>query len=280
MKKYPAIIKWSGSKRLVATELAQNFPRFERYFEPFVGGGAMLPYSRNCVGLAGDIIPELIQLWKAIQSAPSVVADEYEKRWLDLQENGQDVYYQIRESFNNTRNPFDFLFLSRTCVNGLIRFNANGDFNNSFHLSRPGINPCTFRAQLMDWSKAIHNVSFYTQDYRETLSDARRGDFVFLDPPYGGTKGRYTREDFVLNDFYDMLETLNSKGVKWMLTFDGKAGERVYEYAPPKELFKAKFSVNTGNSAFTKVENRKIDKVEESVYLNYDMISQCADLFQ
>ena len=280
MKKYPAVIKWSGSKRLVASQLAQQFPRFERYFEPFVGGGAMLPYSRHRKGFAGDIIPELICLWNEIKEHPSRVADEYERRWNDLQKRGADVYYIVREDFNRTRNCHDFLFLSRTCVNGLIRFNGNGDFNNSFHLSRPGINPETFRQQIYEWSKAVSLIEFKAQDYRSTLADACEGDFVFLDPPYGGTKGRYTKDEFVLNDFYLELESLNRRGVKWMLTFDGKAGERSYDYAPPQELYKVKFSVDTGNSAFVKVENKRIDKIEESVYLNYDSALSPANLFQ
>ena len=280
MRKYPAVIKWSGSKRLVASRLAQHFPCFERYFEPFVGGGAMLPYSRHRKGYAGDIIPELICLWNEIKEHPLHVADEYERRWNDLQQNGAGVYYLVRDDFNRTRNCHDFLFLSRTCVNGLIRFNGNGEFNNSFHLSRPGINPEPFRQPIWEWSQAVSLIEFKAQDYRSTLADTHEGDFVFLDPPYGGKKVRYTTNEFVLEDFYRELERLNRKGVKWMLSFVGKAGERSYEYAPPKELYKAKFSVETGNSAFVKVESKRIDKIEESVYLNYDIAYSIADLFQ
>ena len=134
MQKYPAIIKWSGSKRLVAEQLSEKFPKFERYFEPFIGGGSMLPYSKGRETYASDIISELISLWNEIKNNPRKVADEYESRWKDLQEKGQEVYYNVRDNFNRTRNPYDFLFLSRTCVNGLIRFNANGEFNNSFNV--------------------------------------------------------------------------------------------------------------------------------------------------
>ena len=275
MKSYPAVIKWSGSKRPVAKQLAEYLSYGETYFEPFVGGGAMMPFSLSERGMAGDIIPELIDLWNEIKSNPEIVANEYEKRWLQLQKHGPQVYYDVRDNFNKTKNCYDFLFLTRTCVNGLIRYNSDGEFNNSFHLSRPGINPKTLRGILQQWSKAISKFTFQLCDYRELLECAKEGDFVFLDPPYGGTKDRYTRTEFDLQAFYNELERLNRKGVKWMLTFDGMAGDREYSFAPPAEIFRHKFLIHTGNSAFTKVMNSQKDIIQESVYLNYE---PCHDL--
>ena len=279
MKSYPAVIKWSGSKRPVAKQLATYITYGETYFEPFLGGGAMMPYSQSKIGMASDIIPELIDLWNAIKTEPLIVAEEYKTRWSALQSRGPEVYYEVRDSFNATRNCFDFLFLTRTCVNGLIRYNTNGEFNNSFHLSRPGINPDSLRRILEQWSVAIAKFTFVLCDYRELLTRAKKGDFVFLDPPYGGTKDRYTRTPFDLNEFYLELDRLNSKGVKWMLTFDGEAGDRQYSYSPPPDLFTQKFSIHTGNSAFTKVMNSQKDSIQESVYLNFESSHDLFGLF-
>lgn len=276
MKSYPAVIKWSGSKRPVAKQLASYISYGETYFEPFVGGGAMLPYSLCDKGMAGDIIPELIDLWNEIKNEPELVADEYRTRWENLQLNGPEVYYAIRDKFNKSRNCHDFLFLTRTCVNGMIRYNSDGEFNNSFHLSRPGINPDSLRNIIKQWSIAIAKFTFKNCDYRELLSDVKKGDFVFLDPPYGGTKDRYTRTPFCLKDFYSELERLNSLGANWMLTFDGAAGDRQYAYAPPQEIYRHKFEIHTGNSAFTKVMNSKRESIQESVYLNF---KPCHNLF-
>ena len=270
MTTYPPVIKWSGSKRPVAKQLAKYIIYGDTYFEPFVGGGAMMPYSLCKKGMAGDIIPELVNLWNEIKDNPIRVANEYESRWRNLQENGPQVYYDVRDSFNQTKNCYDFLFLTRTCVNGLIRYNSNGEFNNSFHLSRSGIKPNSLKRILEQWSEVIRNFTFRNCDYREILEAARKGDFVFLDPPYGGTKDRYTRTPFDLAAFYSELERLNSKGVNWMLTFDGEAGERQYSYAPPTGVFRYKFSICTGNSAFTKVMNSQKDSIQESVYLNFE----------
>jgi DNA adenine methylase len=264
------VIKWSGSKRKVAIELSDKFLSQGRYFEPFVGGGSMLPFRGVDKGIASDIIPELIELWNEIKKNPDITANEYKVRWDKLQNDGHGVYYEIRDNFNKTKNPFDFLFLTRTCVNGLIRYNSNGEFNNSIHKNRPGINPERLKGILKEWSYLIKGVEFFKQDYRETLSSATKKDFVFLDPPYGGTKGRYTKNDFNVPDFYNELEILNSKGVSWMLTFDGNAGEREYDFQLPKEIYKNKFFVQTGNSPFTKLMKTSIDKVNEAVYTNYN----------
>ena len=270
MKTYPAVIKWSGSKRKVASQLAERFLSADTYFEPFVGGGAMMPYAKANKGYASDIIPELISLWNNIKKNPEQVANEYEYRWLDLQKNGPDVYYKIRDRFNATRCCFDFLFLTRTCVNGMIRYNEKGEFNNSFHLSRPGINPDTLRDIIFQWSRVLQKIEFQNTDYRECLSRAKAGDFVFLDPPYGGTKSRYTQTEFVLDEFYRELDRLNSIGAKWMLTFDGTAGDRTYSYAPPADVYKQHFLVNTGSSAFSRLMDKKKDVIHESVYLNFE----------
>lgn len=269
MKALPSVIKWSGSKRSVAVELSQYILSSETYYEPFVGGGALMPFARSKKGVASDIIPELIDLWNAIKNTPVDVAEEYSQRWHRLQEEGPSVYYEIRDHFNQTKNHFDFLFLTRTCVNGLIRYNKNGEFNNSFHLSRPGINPDTLKRILIDWSRVIQRFSFLNIDYRECLSAVKKGDFVFLDPPYGGTKDRYTRAEFDLNDFYLELERLNKIGAKWMLTFDGTAGSRNYSFAPPCDTYQERFFVKTGNSSFKKLMDNQNDVIRESVYLNF-----------
>jgi len=263
------VIKWSGSKRLVAPELSRFIINQKRYIEPFIGGGSMLPFRQISNAVASDIIPELINLWNQIKANPEKVADEYNKRWDRLQNEGHIVFYEVRDNFNKTKNEFDFLFLTRTCVNGLIRYNSNGEFNNSMHKNRPGVNPKSFKNIIFKWSYYIKDVEFRNCDYRETLADADKNDFVFLDTPYGGTKDRYTKTEFNLDQFYCELERLNSVGAKWILTFDGTAGTREYDYQLPQEIYKHKTEIKTGNSPFTKSMKTSIDAVYESVYFNF-----------
>ena len=264
------VIKWSGSKRVVAPQLASLFPKADRYFEPFVGGGAMLPFQPGSSAIAGDVIAELIELWMAIREKPDVVANEYEHRWQRLQREGHAAYYDIRHSFNTTRNAYDLLFLTRTCVNGLIRFNSNREFNNSLHHTRPGIAPSRLRSVIRQWSQYIQCVDFVVADYHETLARARSHDLVFLDPPYAGTKGRYMPEEFDVQEFCAELDRLNRVGVRWILTFDGTAGKRAYAAIIPSDLYQVRLSIGTGNSPFTKLMRAGIDVVSESVYLNFE----------
>ncbi len=271
------VIKWSGSKRKVALELSNKFLFKGKYFEPFVGGGSMLPFRGVIKGVASDIIPELIDLWIEIKTNPENTANEYKYRWEKLQNFGHEIYYEIRDNFNKTKNPFDFLFLTRTCVNGLIRYNSDGKFNNSMHKNRPGINPERLKVILIDWSKYIAGIEFLNQDYRLTIEDASKNDFVFLDPPYGGTKGRYTKTEFDIPEFYQQLERLNSKGVFWMLTFDGNAGNRKYDFKLPQDIYKNKFFIQTGNSPFTKLMKTSIDGINEAVYTNYEL-DECINI--
>lgn len=234
----------------------------------------MLPFRPSQAGIAGDIIPELIHLWIAIRDEPELITKEYTLRWKRLQNEGHKAYYEIRDAFNTTRNPHDFLFLSRTCVNGLIRFNKNGNFNNSLHHTRPGIEPERLSKLVFQWSRFTQEVTFLVADYHQTLKNAKLGDLVFLDPPYHGTKGRYIPTSFDFQKFYLELERLNHIGVKWVLTFDGKAGERAYQVTVPTNLYKTVLGLPTGNSPFTKLMKISLDTVIESVYLNFEPPSE------
>jgi DNA adenine methylase len=269
-KRFPPVIKWSGSKRSIANDLSKYIPKGKRYFEPFLGGGALLPFRKIQAGFASDVIPELIALWNAIKTNPKKVSIEYRKRWEKLQKEGYEVFYSIRDNFNATRNEHDFLFLTRTFVNCLIRYNHLGEFNNSFHLTRPGISPQNLNDIIFQWHLIIKDIEFYNCDYRKLTAIARKDDFIFFDPPYGGTKGRYTKEKFDLGSFFDELARLNDRGVKWILTFDGKAGNRNYIYELPISLYCHKLFMQTGHSPFSKMMNTSLDNVSESVYLNFN----------
>lgn len=270
------LIKWPGSKRLVATALAELIPRSGRYFEPFLGGGAVLGLQSYRVSFAGDTVPELVDLWNRVKYTPDDVCEAYAQRWNRLQREGHTAYYSIREDFNRSRSSDDLLFLSRTCVNGLIRFNRNGDFNNSLHHTRRGIEPQRFRRVVMDWNAALTASSIACEDFESLLSQAEAGDVVFLDPPYVGTKGRYHPAVFDFERLWAVLDALSQRGVWWMLTLDGEAGNRDYgSNWVPQELFQVRRSISTGLSPFSRLMDGRVDRVTESVYLNFDPDVMC-----
>lgn len=266
---YSPVIKWSGSKRSQSERIKSYLPdTFNIYYEPFIGGGSMLYAIQPSNAICGDICAPLIDLWNDIKNHPEELAEEYRVRWTRLQEEGYQAYYEIRDEFNKNRKAEDLLFLSRTCVNGLIRFNAEGDFNNSLHHTRPGIAPDRLKRIILDWSGHIQCAEFAAREYFETTAEAQEGDLVYLDPPYFHTKGRYYGTiDF--EQFLDYLESLNRKNVKFMLSFDGVRGEDDFTVDLPRELYKRHELIPSGNSSFKKVMDKESLQVLESLYLNW-----------
>lgn len=281
-KTIPSLIKWTGSKRKQASLIAKEIPPYEKYFEPFLGGGALLYLFAHKGAVASDIYKPLIDLWKLIQTEPQSVISDYENKWkiLDdeykqLQANNvknvdglPKIFYECRNRFNQTQNPLDLNFIMRTCVNGIVRFNSQGEFNNSFHLSRQGMKPEQFAKNVSLWNNKIQGVEFKCQDYEETLSEAKKGDFVYFDPPYANSHNRYSK-DLDIEKFYLSLENLNRREIKWALSFDGSRAEKDYTTEIPAELFKRKLFLSNGNSSVSNTLNKKKEEVLESLYLNF-----------
>lgn len=267
--KIKPVIKWSGSKRSQVNQILQMFPeKYGTYYEPFLGGGSVMYCVNNNHKICGDICSPLIEFWKTIRDNPQSLIETYQRDWNRLQNEGYKVYYEIRDRFNSKQNAYDLLFLSRTCVNGLIRFNSNGEFNNSLHHTRKGINPLKLAPIIEEWSKKIQGVNFICGDYRKITENVKEGDLIYLDPPYFNTKGRYYGTiDF--EDFFIYLQGLNAKKVKYILSFDGIRGEENFTVNLPKELYKRHIYIESGNSSFKKVMDKKPVKVKESLYLNW-----------
>lgn len=278
----PSLIKWTGSKRSQVPAIVQLMPAYTRYIEPFVGGGAMLYAAAVPGSIASDIYRPLIELWQLIQRSPSLVVENYRAQWQAVNDelDGLDMdklppnttlpayFYQVRDRFNREQGPLDLNFIMRTCVNGIVRFNEKGAFNNSFHLSRRGMEPARFRKVVSAWQRATQGVEFICQDYAATLDRVVAGDFVYLDPPYAGNKQRYA-DDLDLDRFFADLDGLNRRGVKWALSFDGRRGGQSLIHDVPKSLYRRHTLLSSGASAVNKVLNGPVEAVEESLYLNY-----------
>ncbi|PIR56855.1 MAG: DNA adenine methylase [Parcubacteria group bacterium CG10_big_fil_rev_8_21_14_0_10_41_35] len=262
-------VKWTGSKRSQANEIISYIPNdINVYFEPFLGSGAILGHLKPKKAVCSDVNKPLIDLWNKIKDNPEIVTSSYKKRWEVLQDEGHTFFYKIRDSFNKKQSPLDFLFLTRTCVNGLIRYNQRGEFNNSLHHTRKGMNPESLGRIISEWSQLIQPYKFINQSYEIATKNARPGDFVYLDPPYFNTGTRYFGTiDY--DKFINYLDRLNKKGVKYALSYDGKRGEESFIVDIPKHLYKRHIMLHSGNSTFNKIQNKKVEKVYESLYLNY-----------
>ena len=264
----PSLLKWTGSKRSQAARIAAYAPAFDRYYEPFLGGGALLYLLAKPGAVAADIYAPLTAFWTMVRDEPERLIADYARQWAALQEDLPEYFYIVRDRFNATQQPEDLNFLMRTCVNGIVRFSKKGDFNNSFHLSRKGMLPHRFASIVRSWTDKLKDVEVRNGDFEQTVADAKAEDFIYLDPPYAGNKQRYIG-DLDVARFSDVLDRLNRRGVRWALSFDGVRGSTTYDYTIPSDIYRRKMLLNSGYSAVAKVLNGPVEMVTESLYLNY-----------
>lgn len=264
----PSLLKWTGSKRSQAVRIAALAPRHDRYYEPFLGSGALLYLLGRPGAIGGDLYEPLIAFWTMVRDDAESLVDDYARQWSALQADLPGYFYVVRDRFNAEQRPEDLNFLMRTCVNGIVRFSKAGDFNNSFHLSRKGMAPSRFAGIVRQWSARIQGIAFRQGDFEETTADAGAGDFLYLDPPYAGNRQRYIG-DLDVARFHCVLDDLNSRGARWALSFDGARGETAYAYGLPADIYRRKVLLDSGYSAVAKVLNGPVEMVTESLYLNY-----------
>lgn len=276
-KNFQPAIKWSGSKRSSAKAIVSHFPKqIDTYYEPFCGGCSVMRalMEDDAITVNNFVISdnnkELIELWELIVSNPQLIITHYERLWNELnidddRARKRDFYEMIRERFNRERNPLDFFFIMRTTTNGMPRYNSSGDFNNSFHITRNGINPETMRGILFEWSELLnkHNVEFKCCDYTEIV--AKEHDFMYLDPPYANSKGMYSN-GVKSNDLFNYIRNLKCK---YALSYDGVSGNDNKTYIVPKDIFKQHLYIKSGNSSFKRIKEVSKDSiVYESLYVN------------
>jgi len=189
-------LKCQGIKtKLVPTiQKIAEIGNFSRWVEPFCGSCVVALNIQPKKALLCDANPHIIRLYKDIQSGcmtPSGVkaflTDEGEK----LKSQGEPYYYIVRERFNATPSSLDFLFLNRSCFNGVMRFNRSGKFNVPY-CHKPERFAQAYVTKITNQVRQIAQVistvdwTFEVQDFRDTLAQTEPGDFVYADPPYAG----------------------------------------------------------------------------------------------
>lgn len=275
MVKFQPVIKWSGSKRSQAEEILKRFPKkINTYYEPFCGGASILrallesdiEVKEYC---CSDLNDGLIALWNMIKKYPEKVKKSYKVMWNELnvdddKERKKKYFYKVRERYNLYHKPEDFMFIMRTTTNGMPRYNKDGLFNNSFHVTRNGIIPDTLDKIIDEWSALLnnHNVNFTCHSYN--IVNPCEGDFVYLDPPYANTKGMYYGN--IDNDeLWDWMRKLNCG---YALSYDGVSGNEDNTYNVPADIYDTHEYILSGNSSFKRTIGKSNDSiVYESLYL-------------
>lgn len=278
-------IKWTGSKRYLAKTIVSYINNdgsmFTSYYEPFVGGGNVLlellklenhlkKAKRFYKYYASDINSDLIDLWNLIKSDYRQLYEDYSIMWKKF--NSKDLEYRKyyfldkRNEYNTTHNVSIFFFLLRTCYNGLVRYNKNGEFNSSCHFTRPGMNPKEIFDILIRTSVMLNmgDVSFICRDYRDDTGYCPEDTFMYFDPPYIGDSVLYGAYKFDINEFFDYLRNLNCN---YIFTLNAKTDKHDYEIRVPSDLYTDKILVESGNSSFRRLLHNENTNVSEYMYL-------------
>ncbi len=165
-----------------------------RWIEPFVGSAVVPLNIKPERALLGDVNPHLIRFYEAIQQGTvtgATVRAFLEREGAYLLRDGQDHYYRVRERFNERQDPHDFLFLNRSCFNGLVRFNKKGYFNTPFCRKPERFRPAYITKICNQVQRAADSMTdksweFVCADWSDMLDEAHEDDFVYCDPPYAG----------------------------------------------------------------------------------------------
>ena len=229
-------LKWAGGKRRLLPTITSEFPdKFDRYFEPFLGGGSVLFHilsaypSVRCY--AYDTNPELIGAYETVRDdvdqLVSLLRDHADRRAAESSDC-DDHYYEVRAASpsGKVERAARMLFLNQTCFNGLYRVNSNGEFN-----VPPGRYPKRdiVREDLLRAASSLlssERLSIRLADFEEVVGEASGGDLVYMDPPYQPTSPTagftmYTRDDFGYGDLErlaDVCDRLDSRRCRVLLS--------------------------------------------------------------
>lgn len=247
------LLKWIGNKQRFAHEIVSYFPeRFNRYFEPFVGSGAVLGTLAPREGFASDVFRPLIEIWQTLHEEPETLKRWYAERWERLKTGGKvEVYEAVKASYNARPNGGDLLFLSRSCYGGVIRFRQADGYMSTPCGAHSPIPPTKFAKRVDLWGDRTRGTSFRVLDYSEAFKLARRNDLVYCDPPYTHSQAiLYGAQSFSLAALLDSITEAKRRGVFVALSIDGtkKTGNTICDLRIPNGLFAREVMVNCGRS--------------------------------
>ena len=258
----PHIVQYQGSKRILAPQILRFIPmKFNRLVEPFAGMAAITiavaKQERANHYLVNDLNAPLVAVLESAIETPNELFSEYSKVWNEqFTYSGGSVehFYKVRNDFNNgQQTAANMLYLLARCVKGSVRYGSNGQFNQSPDKRRYGTAPQTLKTNLMAISYYLKGKTrFMSKDYREVLDETKAGDVVYMDPPYQGVSNVRDSRYYSGIGFYDFVEavdSLNRRRINFLISYDGKCGDKQYGEDLPEELGLQKVLLNAGLSS-------------------------------
>ena len=224
-------VKWAGGKRQLLPQIKERMPeKYNSYFEPFVGGGAVIFELLPTNALINDINKALINAYRQICNAPEAFLAAVKQLDEAMWEDGKKYYYSLREHYNDKlmKAEYDvelaalFVFINKHCFNGLYRVNGKGLFNVPYNNSR---RTSVDESIIMEVSRYLQGITIMDGDFEEACEGAGQGDFVFIDSPYAPLNPTsfesYTKEGFDIEShrrLSNLFDKLTNRGCYCMLT--------------------------------------------------------------
>ena len=224
-------VKWAGGKRQLIPQIRERMPeKYNDYYEPFIGGGAVIFDLLPANALINDINKALINTYRTICNEPDAFLKEVNRLDNDMWEDGKKYYYSIREHYNDKlmRSEYDvelaalFVFINKHCFNGLYRVNGKGLFNVPYNNSR---RVSVDEDVIIATSEYLRGVTIIDGDFEQACKNAKKGDFVVIDSPYAPLNPTsfesYTKEGFDIEShkrLAKLYDELTARGCYCMLT--------------------------------------------------------------
>ncbi len=281
-KNYQPFVKWVGGKRGLLEQILPLFPKdFNNYHEPFLGGGAVFfeLYAKGILDnkkvFLSDINAELINAYCAVKDEPKELIKNLKKY---KEKHNKEFYYKIRsldrdESYNKL-SPLEkatrFIYLNKTCFNGLYRVNKKGFFNTPIgSYKNPNI---ADEETILNASEALQNATIKQQSFEEVLKVAKKDDLVYFDPPYYplNKTSNFTSYDsncFLENEQIKLFEVFESLSAKRVKVIQSNSDTEFI-----KELYK-KFDIHIVNAnRFINSKSSGRGKITEVLVRNFNVL--------
>jgi DNA adenine methylase len=278
----PHPIPYQGSKRQLASIIVGYLPAScERLIEPFAGSAAVSLAAAHLRKanrfLLNDAHAPLMQLWRQIIEDPDGLARQYRQLWQAQVGDERGFYDRVRARFNGSHSPADFLYLLARCVKAAIRYNSRGEFNNSPDNRRLGARPNTMAKHVLGASCLLRDRTVLTVgDYKMPLSDAGPNDVVYMDPPYQGvcnTHNHRYASPLDHSEYAEILAGLNDRRVPFIISYDGRTGEKTFGRPLPRSLGLQHIEIKVGRSTQATLLGRD-HWTYESLYLSPALLAK------
>ncbi len=279
----PNIVQYQGSKRMLAPHILRYMRgRFARFVEPFAGMASMT-FAVAAEGRCGafwvnDLNAPLVDILRAAVQQPQALLAEYRRVWEEqfTWRGGHIAHFNhVRVRFNGgEQTASNMLYLLARCVKGAVRYGRDGQFNQSPDKRRHGTRPEKLAKNIAAIAALLHGkAAFSALDYREVLEQCKAGDMVYMDPPYQGVSGARDQRYLAgveMDEFAAALETLNRRGIDFLVSYDGACGEKAYGRELPAELGCRRVLLRAGLSTQALLLGKK-EVTHEALYVSRNL---------